>query len=589
MSQYIKILLSLIIVFLSINSFAQKSNKISDLEKKLTKTTDIKKQAAIYIELGRLYLEQKSSKCVTSCNKGIELIGKSKLNSEKADLYNILGVYYMQSNQYKKATNPFISEYQIRQNLKKPKELAVSCLNLGICYSKQSKILGGYKKSKKYLEECLELCKKNKYKDLQERALQFLSDISYNAGKYKEACDFLIENYKKQCDSLKKDNALLQDTILKKDDKISEKSQELIEVRNQYAQLDTFSKEQQKNIDILNAEKAQQELEIQKQENWLLKLVCVIGCGIVVIFFLFFLYRQKRKNNKILTEKNQTIEKQNHEIKDNLLIIKQQNEEISQNLKIIKQKNSDITDSLNYAGKIQGSLLKNFDKSACLMSDYFVFYLPKDIVSGDFYWGHKINNKLVFTVGDCTGHSVPGAFMSMLGIALLNQIVAQQHTLKASSILEQMRALVKLYLGQNGGEEETKDGMDMALCVLDMNTKELNYSGAYNPLYVVRNQVLTAYNATKCPVGIHAKELDFLEETIQIQEGDRLYMFSDGYSDQFGGPRLEKYKTSRFKKLLAETSTLPMARQCDKITNTYNEWKKEFVQIDDVCVVGIEI
>ena len=223
------------------------------------------------------------------------------------------------------------------------------------------------------------------------------------------------------------------------------------------------------------------------------------------------------------------------------------------------------------------------------MRDYFIFYAPKDIVSGDFYWAHKVDNKFVFTVGDCTGHSVPGAFMSMLGIALLNQVVAQQHTIKASEILEKMRSLVKSYLGQTGAKEETKDGMDMALCVWNTETNDLNFAGAYNPLLLIRNGEMEVFDAVKCPVGIHTRELDFVDKFTKVQRGDRLYMFSDGYSDQFGGKNMEKFKMSRFKKLLAETSRLPMTRQREKVEENFYQWKQDFVQIDDVCVLGVEI
>ena len=144
-----------------------------------------------------------------------------------------------------------------------------------------------------------------------------------------------------------------------------------------------------------------------------------------------------------------------------------------------------------------------------LVKDYFIFYAPKDIVSGDFYWSHRVDNKFVFTVGDCTGHSVPGAFMSMLGIALLNQIVVQERELVASKILEKMRVLVKAYLGQTGNQEEPKDGMDMSLCVWDLESGEGNFSGAYNPLWQIRNGEINVFNAVKCPVGVHNREVEF--------------------------------------------------------------------------------
>jgi serine phosphatase RsbU (regulator of sigma subunit) len=177
----------------------------------------------------------------------------------------------------------------------------------------------------------------------------------------------------------------------------------------------------------------------------------------------------------------------------------------------------------------------------------------------------------------------------MLGIALLNQIVAQQHETQASKILEQMRALVKSYLGQTGINEEPKDGMDMSLCVWDVKTNEGNYSGAYNPLWQIRNGELKTFEAVKNPVGIHTREVPFQDSFFQIEKGDKYYMFSDGYCDQFSGTRHEKYKTTRFKKMLLETAGLTMNQQGDMITKNYWDWKGDFVQIDDVCVLGVEI
>ena len=236
-------------------------------------------------------------------------------------------------------------------------------------------------------------------------------------------------------------------------------------------------------------------------------------------------------------------------------------------------------------------MLRDFEKHRTLMSDYFIFYAPRDIVSGDFYWAYKVGSKFVFTVGDCTGHSVPGAFMSMLGIALLNQIVAQQHVLQASQILEQMRIMVKQYLGQTGLDESEapKDGMDMALCVWDLDSNNCNFAGAYNPMIMVRSGELKVFAAVKSPVGIHMRELPFEDQYVDLQKGDRLFLFSDGYSDQFSSVRHDKFKMSRFRQLLLESSRLPMSDQRNKLVDNYYAWKGDFMQIDDVCVLGVEI
>jgi serine phosphatase RsbU (regulator of sigma subunit) len=262
---------------------------------------------------------------------------------------------------------------------------------------------------------------------------------------------------------------------------------------------------------------------------------------------------------------------------------KQQNE--------IKEKNESITKSIEYAKRIQSAALFSEDILNENNIDHFIFFQPRDIVSGDFYWINKSNDRLIVIAADATGHGVPGAFMSMLGIAFLNEIIELDiNNISPNEILSKLREKVKTTLKQSGKISETKDGMDMAVCILEQNTLQLHYSGANIPIYLIKNhpKELIEIKPTRQPVGIYPKEKSFVNHSVQLEKGDIIYLFSDGFVDQFGGSKNMKYKHKNFKKLLLLNSDKEMTEQKNIIKNEFNTWKKSAQQIDDVLVIGIK-
>jgi len=262
---------------------------------------------------------------------------------------------------------------------------------------------------------------------------------------------------------------------------------------------------------------------------------------------------------------------------------------------ITRQKQK-ITDSIIYARKIQGAVLPPDEYLAKLLPDYFIMFRPKDIVSGDFYWASHKGDKIMIAAADCTGHGVPGGFMSMLGMTFLNEITGRmaESELSAGNILTQLRESVKNSLRQTGKEGEAKDGMDIALCIIDRKTKELQFSGANNPLLIVRDHVeeieIINVKADEMPIGIYYNEKSrFTNHTVQLREGDLCYIFSDGYPDQFGGKHGRKFMAKRFKNMLAMHSDKPMDDQKAVIEKAFDAWKGENRQIDDVLVIGLKI
>ncbi len=263
-------------------------------------------------------------------------------------------------------------------------------------------------------------------------------------------------------------------------------------------------------------------------------------------------------------------------------------ERVKAQQKIEEQKKS-ITDSILYAKRIQNAILPNHSVMDKYFADHFIYFKPRDIVSGDFYWMTESDDKLVLVAADSTGHGVPGAFMSMLGISFLNEIVNKKSCEKASTILEELRKLVKSTLAQSG-DQASSDGMDVALVIFDKEKMKINYAGAYNPLYIVRNEELLITKANRMPIGSYLiDDKPFTNHEIDIQKGDSLFIFSDGYADQFGEKTNTKFSSKALKTLLTEISKNTAQEQSEILEQRFQEWKGDYKQIDDVLIIGGKI
>jgi len=309
----------------------------------------------------------------------------------------------------------------------------------------------------------------------------------------------------------------------------------------------------------------------------------------------------QNKDNEELTnlifEKNQ-LEKEKEQFKDKTkklweqsIAIHKEKERIEDLRKNIEKTHRQVTDSIRYAKNIQNALLPLDQYLEEILPEHFILFRPRDIVSGDFYWTKQIDNYLVVVAADCTGHGVPGAFMSMLGISSLNEIVLQDKTPNPAEILEELRKKVISSLHQEDTKLKSRDGMDAAICVFNRDNYELQYAGAYNPLYLIKNKELIEYKATSCPVAYFLKMRDFENHIIQLEKGDTAYIFSDGYSDQFGGLDGTKFKSKNFKVLLTElnNNNLPMLEIGDKLNKNLENWMGErFEQLDDILIIGLK-
>lgn len=285
------------------------------------------------------------------------------------------------------------------------------------------------------------------------------------------------------------------------------------------------------------------------------------------------------------------LREQNRKLLENLKAANQTLEQkVIERTRKIESQNIEITSSIEYASRIQKALLppeKEFNKK---FQSYFIFSKPKDIVSGDFYWLSTKNNKVIVAVADCTGHGVPGAFMSLLGVSFLNEIVHNAVIIMANEILNQLREQVIKSLHQTGKDDEAKDGMEISLCLIDYEKHKIQFSGAHRPMYIIRDNELIEFKGNSMPIGINYQEdQSFTSEEIHFDKGEIIYLFSDGYVDQIGGKGRKTYKSDRFKKLLLEIHKIPMKAQEAELIRSFEEWKGEIDQIDDILVLGIQL
>lgn len=332
--------------------------------------------------------------------------------------------------------------------------------------------------------------------------------------------------------------------------------------------------QQEKEIKLLNEQQETSRKLIKAQRQAI--YIFIAGLILIGAFLIIVVrqYRQKKKANVLLA-------KQKHEIE-------------------IQKK--EIEDSITYAKRIQEAVISLNDTKDTLLEKSFVMFRPKSVVSGDFFWATDVGDWTIVTVADCTGHGVPGAFMSMLGVSFLTEIVRKKDINNAADILNELRKYIIDALKQRGLMGEQKDGMDISLCVINKKTLVCQWAGASNPLYIIKagddnKKELIEIKADKMPVAIYERMSPFTNHIIQLERGNRLYLFSDGYADQFGGSAARKFMSKKLKALLIESASLSISQQYETLCREFDHWLSytdpesghPFEQIDDVTVMGIEI
>jgi serine phosphatase RsbU (regulator of sigma subunit)/Tfp pilus assembly protein PilF len=500
-----------------------------------------------YSNIGGVYQMLKEfDKAIVYFNKSLEIANKVDDKRSIGLAYNNLGgVYSDLAKENPDTANYLFSEsivyfkrgLRLNENIGDLESVAISNRGLGTAYL----YLGDFNEALKYLTEVEKIGIEIGAPDVIRDANEFLSKVYNELGMYKKAYESHV-TFKEMFDNLRND--------------------ENVELITQMSMQYDFDKKQE----IQKFEQLQRELEYEAElKRQRIVRYSIISVLLIVIAFAVYAYKnfkQKQKDNILLAEQKEEIEHQKEE----------------------------ITDSIKYAMRIQQAVVPSPEKAKEILPEHFILWRPRDIVSGDFWWMTEKDGKVVIVAADCTGHGVPGAFMSMLGVSFLNEIVNRQTTPIANLILNDLRASVKTTLKQTGKEGEAKDGMDLALVILDKEKNTIQYSGAYNPLYLLRNGELIETKADKNPIGIFIKEKDsFTNHDIQLQPGDTFYIFSDGFVDQFGGEKNMKFKSRRYKELLVELQEKSMEEQGEILDKTVDEWRGDIPQVDDIIIVGVRV
>lgn len=545
-------------------------------------------------KLGYLYWDQGLHE------KAIEMFEASIVENQKIDnknaimnLYTNIGMLYTEKAQFESALVYFRKSLAIREEFNEKQSIASELINIST--SLQS--LERYFESIENCEKALELAKTVNNLKLIRRCYGVLAENYEKMGDAKKSMEYftLFATFQKHIqneqvkNSIKAAEEKIEEVKTVSEEKVKKAETEKQEKEKQLVKTEENLQRTAKTL-VASQELArlqEQEIEKKKAEIQHKNFVnTVIGAGLAIALIMalivFRSYTQKKKTNKLLSE---------------------QNDEILKQQEIIKKKNADITKSINYAQKIQKAMLPSQKSLNMYLDDAFIFFKPRDIVSGDFYWftpvkatksldnpdQEMINSDFLISAIDCTGHGVPGAFMSMIGFNLLDEIVNKGIT-SPHAILDQLHVGIKRSLKQD--ETENKDGMDMALCRINKKEKIIQFSGAKNPLITIVNGELSEHKGSKYPIGGNLEQgrTPFELTEIRYDEPTMCYIYSDGYQDQFGGSKGLKFMSKKFKRLLVEISTLPIETQKEKLDSELKEWKgNQFKQVDDILIIGFRL
>jgi tetratricopeptide (TPR) repeat protein len=551
-------------------------------------------------------------------NKSLAI--KKKLGDKRgiATINNNMGdVYYFQQK-YDEAIKYYKTSLTIREEVKDTRGIAISTKNIGKVLAAQKQ----FEEAEKYFQRSLKI--NEEIKDLEQKSelLTEMAKLYLEEKKYNKAIQFaeqsieisqklntkpqLKDGYQVMARAYESLNNIpnafryYKLFIAIKDSIYSDEEHKQIQKETKY-QVDKKNKE-------IETQKLKQEAEQKDMRMKMYGLLGGLGAMLMLAFVLYRNYKQKTKANIILEEQKREIQVQKEEIETQRDLVMEKNEQV-----LLAKK--EIEDSIIYAKNIQHAVLPSAELRADILPEHFIFWRPRNIVSGDFFWMKKIKNFVVITIADCTGHGVPGAFMSMLGLMFLNEIVTTRSLDSSGQILNKLREKIKTSLHQSGKEGEAKDGMDISFFIIDNDTLEMQFSGAFNPLYIVRekslvpdvsaiendgtkacyslneecNAVLFDIKADRQPIAIYSYEKDFTTNIFQLQKGDCIYSFTDGYPDQFGGEEGKKLNAKRFKEMFLSIYQQPMEEQEKLVEKHFYDWMGSVEQVDDVLLMGLRI
>jgi len=560
---------------------------------KIREEIDDKKGIATSLNnIGLIYHEQEDyEKALEYYNRCLQLNEKIEDKQGIATSLNNIGLIYHDQKNYDKALDYYSRCLKLKEEIGDKKSIATSLNNIGTFYNDQ----GNYEKSIEYQTKSLKIREEIGDKKGIATSLNTIGLIYKNQGKFTKAINYgerslsiareigapneaaeaanaLFKVYK-EVNQNKKALEMYELYITLKDSIDSEKNRKEV-IRQEYK----YQYEKQAVADSIKNEELQKvkdaQLAAQRAENKQQKMKSYfLYVGLFfTLFFGAFIFNRFR-----ITKRQKGI-------------IESQKKQVDMAFNKLDEKNQEILASINYAKRIQSAILPSDKLINEYLPDSFVLYKPKDIVAGDFYWLEYSNGTILFAAADCTGHGVPGAMVSVVCNNGLNRSVREYNLTNPGEILDKTREIVIHEFEKSEGENsygEVRDGMDIALCSL--NGDKLYYAGAYNPLWIIRKGILLEAKADKQPIGKFDKQIPFTTHCFDLEKGDTIYLFSDGYADQFGGPKGKKFKTKAFLDLILSIQNEPMPNQKLLLNEAYENWRGNLEQIDDVCVIGVKI
>jgi len=500
-------------------------------------------------------------------------------------LNNTAGIYKIQG-QLIEALDNYKSSLKIYEEIGYKYGVAVSLINIGSIYNDQ----GGVTEAMDYYKQSLTIYEEIGNKSGITICLYCIGNLLNKQGEVKEALIYGLESLaiSKEIGSpvnIRKASNLLSKVYEKQGKGIKALDMyklqitmrdSLNNVKTQKAtaqQQAKYAYEKQKTLDDAANNKILAIEQEDKEKQQIITGAISIGLGLVVIFLLFMFNRLR-----ITRKQKGVIEQQKAEVEQQKEVVESAHHEL-------EEKNQEIMDSIVYAKRIQSAILPPAKLVKEYLQESFILYKPKDVVAGDFYWMHQQEGKVLFAAADCTGHGVPGAMVSVVCNNGLNRSVREYGLTIPGEILDKTREIVVNEFEKS--EEDVKDGMDIALCSIER--MKLQYAGAYNPLWIIRNGEVLETKANKQPIGQFEKPVPYTTHSFDLEKGDAIYIFSDGYIDQFGGEKEKKFKAKAFRELLLSIQDKAMEEQKKSIEEAFETWKGELEQIDDVCVIGVRV
>ena len=545
---------------------------------------DKSSQASVLNNIGNVYLmQQKEDKAIVYYQKAYELY-KVLGDLERAALtLDNIGLVYSNKDDYQMALLYQVSALRIVEKLSNQQMLAETLMNVGALYQLMEK----YDAALKYFEQAYEISVKIDSKYTTIGCLINIGEAYKLRKNYELAISKTMEAYAISQEmgakaNLKKAAINLSDIYeeLKQYDnalkyyKIYSETKDSILNEESFNQINELSAKyeadkKQKEIEILTKDNDLNDTKLKQQKTLTISLFIGIGLIVIMLLLVFYRYQEKRKANVLLEEKNSAINEQKE---------------------LVVEKNKEITDSINYARRIQDAMLPSQKIVNEYFKDNFIFYQPKDIISGDFYWALRKDDKLYIAAADCTGHGVPGALMSMIGVTFLRQIINEMNITHTAEILNHLHSMVLSALNEDVNFRNSQDGMDVALLKIDLSNKKAQFSGAVRPLYVATSTGFEIIKGDRFSIGgIKTLEESFSSVEIDWLKGTSFYLFSDGLADQFGQQSCKKFKVKKLQDLLTDLNHQPMQEQYRCISELFNDWKGNLEQTDDVLLIGIKV